>query len=267
MQNNNNYLSVNKELWNKRTLAHLQSAFYDVPSFLDGKSSLNSIELALLGNVKDKKILHLQCHFGQDSLSLARMGADVTGIDLSDNAIEAAKNMATQMNINARFICCDLYQLPQHLDEQFDIVFTSYGTIGWLPDIALWATIVARFLKPKGTFVFVEFHPIIWMYDNEMANITYSYFNKDAIIETETNTYADKNAEINLACVTWNHGIGEVVNSLINKGLQIDDLSEYDFSPYNCFPNCIEAEPNKFRFINYGNKLPMVYSIKATKTI
>jgi 2-polyprenyl-3-methyl-5-hydroxy-6-metoxy-1,4-benzoquinol methylase len=139
------YIKANKELWNKRTGFHVLSEFYNVEAFIKGESSLNAIELDLLGNVKGKKILHLQCHFGQDSLSLARMGAKVTGVDLSDKAIEKAKELSVQLDLDARFICSDLYELPTILDEQFDLVFTSYGTIGWLPDLDKWGAVVSRF--------------------------------------------------------------------------------------------------------------------------
>ena len=123
------YIEINKKSWNKRTPLHLLSNFYDVDGFLKGKSSLNEIELKLLGDVKGKNILHLQCHFGQDTISLGRLGANVTGIDLSDKAIESANNLSVKANIEATFICCNIYDLPNHLNQQFDIVFTSYD---WL---------------------------------------------------------------------------------------------------------------------------------------
>ena len=129
------YLEINRQAWNNKIDTHLKSAFYDLDSFLQGKSSLNDIELKLLGDVKGKSILHLQCHFGQDSISLSRLGAEVTGVDLADKAIASAKEIASKTNSTTKFICCDIYDLPNHLDEQFDIVFTSYGTIGWLPDL------------------------------------------------------------------------------------------------------------------------------------
>ncbi len=130
------YIKINKQTWNNKTEVHVASDFYDNDNFLKGKSTLNSIELNLLGDLKDKKILHLQCHFGQDSLSLSRMGAKVTGVDLSNKAIEKAEELNQLLNLNAKFICCNIYDLPNYLNEKFDIVFTSYGTIGWLPDLS-----------------------------------------------------------------------------------------------------------------------------------
>ncbi|MFT3907815.1 MAG: class I SAM-dependent methyltransferase [Ferruginibacter sp.] len=260
-----NYIEKNKAAWNSRTDHHFTSSFYDVEGFLRGKNSLNDIELKLLQDVTGKNILHLQCHFGQDTISLARMGAHVTGIDLSDNAINKAKELAKNANVNAIFICCDIYDLPKHLDKQFDIVFTSYGTIGWFPDLSKWAGVVAKFLKPGGKFIFAEFHPVVWMFDNDFEKVAYTYAKSEPIIETEQGTYADKSAPITTEMITWNHSMSEVITSLLQHGLEINSFEEFDYSPYNCFNKTIEFEPGKFRIEHFGNKIPMVYSLSATK--
>ncbi len=260
-----NYLSINKESWNKQTPIHIASDFYDVPNFLKGKNSLNSIELELLGDVSGKNILHLQCHFGQDSISLARLGAKVTAVDLSDVAIDYGRKLNEQTNTDVTFICCDIYDLPNQLEEQFDIVFTSYGTIGWLPDINKWANVVAQFLKPKGEFIMAEFHPVVWMYNRSQSHIQHRYFNSGPIEEIEEGTYAEPDAKIKQEYISWNHGLSEVVNSLISKGLTIGALQEFDYSPYNCFQNTVEVEPGKFQIKQWGNKVPLVYAIKAVK--
>lgn len=260
-----NYIEINRQSWNNRTEAHLKSDFYDLNGFLNGKSSLNPIELSLLDDIKGKTVLHLQCHFGQDSISLSRLGAKVTGVDLSDKAIEKAKQIAAETNADATFICCDIYDLPNHLDKKYDVVFTSYGTIGWLPDLDKWAKIISHFLKPNGQFVFVEFHPVVWMFDDHFDKIGYSYFNSGAIVETQNGTYADRSAKITICDVSWNHGISEVLNSLIKNKLEIVQFDEFDYSPYNCFKNTIEFEPRKFRIKHLDNKIPMVYSINAVK--
>lgn len=265
MQTGVDYLAINKESWNKRTEAHLNSDFYDVAGFLKGNTSLNSIELNLLGDIKGKSILHLQCHFGQDTISLQRLGATATGIDLSDQAITSANELASKAGTTPTFICCDVYDLPNHLNQQFDIVFTSYGTIGWLPDLDKWAAIVAQFLKPNGKFVFVEFHPVVWMFDDDFKSIAYNYLNSGAIIETESGTYANREAPIKQEYVMWNHGMSEVLNSLIKNGLEINVVDEFDYSPYNCFRETIEFEPKKYRIKHLDNKIPMVYAIVATK--
>ena len=265
MNSENNYIDINRQSWNNRTDTHLKSDFYDLDNFLKGKSSLHDIELDLLGDIKGRNILHLQCHFGQDSVSLSRLGANVTGVDLSDKAIESAKQIAKETDSNAKFICCDIYDLPNHLEEKFDIVFTSYGTIGWLPDLDKWAKIISQFLKPNGQFVFVEFHPVVWMFDDNFDKIGYRYFNSGAILETESGTYADKKADITQMYVMWNHSLSEVVNNLIKNDLEINSLDEFGYSPYNCFSKTIEIEPKRYRIEHLENKIPMVYAITATR--
>jgi ubiquinone/menaquinone biosynthesis C-methylase UbiE len=265
MKKENNYLEINRQSWNNRTDIHVKSKFYDMNNFIKGRSSLNSIELELLGDLKGKTILHLQCHFGQDTISLSRLGAEATGVDLSDRAIERAKQIAKDTHSNTTFICCDIYELPNYLDKQFDIIFTSYGTIGWLPNLDKWANIISRYLKPSGQFVLVEFHPLVWMFDDNFEEIKYRYFNSGAIVESESGTYADKKADITQEYVTWNHDLGEVINSLIQNGLEICSFNEYDYSPYDCFNKTLEFEPGKYRIEHLENKIPMVYSITAKK--
>jgi 2-polyprenyl-3-methyl-5-hydroxy-6-metoxy-1,4-benzoquinol methylase len=265
MNEANNYIDINRALWNEKTRHHLASDFYDVKGFLEGNTSLKFIELELLGDVKGKSILHLQCHFGQDTLSLARMGAKVTGMDFSEDAIQAARDLATQAGIEAEFICCNVYDLPQHLNKQYDIVYTSYGVLGWLPDMQAWAKVAAQFVKPGGTLLLVEFHPVVWMYSNDFTTVQYSYFNKEAIVETLSGTYADKNAPMTATEVGWNHDLGEVLQSLLNAGLTIRQFSEYEHSPYNVFKNMTEAEPAKYYVGGFEGKLPLVYAVKAIK--
>jgi SAM-dependent methyltransferase len=243
----------------------MTSEFYDVEAFIKGKISLNPVDLNLLGDIVGKDILHLQCHFGQDTISLARLGANATGVDLSDKSIEQAKLLAEQCHVNADFICCDIYDLPNYLDKQFDIVFTSYGTIIWLPDLDKWAKIIAQYLKPGGKFVFVDFHPVMQMFDDRFQKLSYSYFNTGAIVETEQGSYADTDASVALQNVTWNHGTGEVLNSLINAGLEITSFDEFDYSPYNTFGVMTEAEPGKFRVASMGNNIPLVFALTAIK--
>jgi len=262
----NDYIKINQNLWDKKTDIHVESEFYNVDEFIKGKDSLNSIELALLGDFKGKKVLHLQCHFGMDTISLARYGAEATGVDLSQNAIDKANELADEMKVSARFIQSDIYNLPNILDETFDIVYTSYGTIGWLPDMTKWAAVISNFLKPKGKFVFVEFHPVIWMFSYDFKKVEFNYLNSGPIVEELEGTYTDGDANIKEKSVSWNHGICEVQDALIKKGLSLTNLKEYDYSPYNCFENTVEMQPGKFQIKGLENKLPMVYSIVAIKS-
>lgn len=236
-----------------------------VDEFLKGRTSLNSIELELLGDIKDKTILHLQCHFGQDSISLSRLGGKVTGIDLSDTAIAAADELAQKCGTDTQFIYTDVYNLPNILDQKFDIVFTSYGTIGWLPDLDRWAKVISHFLKPEGKFIMAEFHPVVWMFDDDFEGVKYNYFNEKAIVETYEGTYADQSADIVQEYVMWNHSLAEVLQSLINNGLDILQFREFDWSPYPCFRHVEEFEKGKWRIPQFGNKIPLVFALETQK--
>jgi len=261
------YLDINRKSWNARTELHFNSSFYDNNTFLEGRNSLNSIELDLLGDVSGKKILHLQCHFGQDTISLSRMGAKCTGIDLSDKAILKGKELAKVTDENVRFICSDVYGLETVLDEYFDIVFTTYGTIGWLPDLNRWAAVIDRFLKPGGDFVFAEFHPVVWMYNENFSDLAYSYFNRERIEEEKEESYSEGKLERSVQEVSWNHDLGEVLSALLKRELRIREFHEFDYSPYPCFKEMVEGESGKFYIPKLAGKIPMVYSLKAEKPV
>jgi SAM-dependent methyltransferase len=265
MVNYNEYFNANKEGWNKRTAVHKTSAFYDVDGFKKGKTSLNKIELSELGDIKNKSLLHLQCHFGMDTLSWAREGANVTGVDISDEAINYANQLSAELNIPAQFICCNVYDTSKHLTKKFDIVFTSYGTIGWLPHLQPWAKVIAENLVQGGVFYIADFHPVLWMLDDDMENLTYSYFNDEVIITEQKGTYTDREAPIEYKEYGWNHPLSEILNALISEGLQIEFLHEFSYSPYNCFANVEQGVDGMWRFKDRGNKFPMMYSIKAVK--
>jgi len=154
------WFALNRASWNARTPVHLRSRFYDLEAFKAGQTSLKPIELEQVGDVRGKSLLHLQCHFGQDTLSWARLGARVTGLDLSDVAIAEARALASGLGIRARFVEGNVYDAPALLGgERFDVVFTSYGVVGWLPRLEPWARAIAASLAPGGTFHGVEFHP------------------------------------------------------------------------------------------------------------
>ena len=259
------YIEINKKLWDKKTEIHFGSEFYDNDSFLKGRDTLNSIELYLLGDVKGRRILHLQCHFGQDTISLARKGAIATGVDFSENAIEKAKQLNSTAGTNAKFIQNDIYKLPDILDEKFDIVYTSYGVVGWLADMQKWAQVIHHFLKPGGEFVLVEFHPVVWMFSYDFRQIEFNYMDDNPIIEELDGTYTDREASIREKSVTWNHGLGNVINSIIKTGMIISDFQEYNYSPYNCFNNTVKVSDRKFKINGLEDKIPMVYSVKAIK--
>ncbi|MCW8981844.1 MAG: class I SAM-dependent methyltransferase [Altibacter sp.] len=256
---------VNKETWNKKVAIHAASEFYDLEAFLKGKCSLNEYEVMALGDVSDASLLHLQCHFGQDSLSWSRRGADVTGVDISEKAIELARQLNESLSLNATFVCCNVLDTSQYVSETFDIVFTSYGVIGWLPDLQPWAKMIAERLKPGGVFYMIEFHPISWMFDYTQSPpvMRYGYHQKDMIYEEYQGTYANTEAPIISKECGWNHSLGEVISALANAGLRIDSLKEYDASPYAIFP---KLQKNKKGMYELERKLyPLVFEVIATK--
>lgn len=254
---------INRALWNARVPHHLTSRMYDVESFVAGRNSLTAMERELLGDVSGKRILHLQCHFGQDTLSLARMGAEVTGLDISDAAIAEAEGLTERCGLKASWVLSNVIDPVPELDGNFDIVFTSYGTIGWLPDLQPWAANIRRYLKPGGRFVFAEFHPVVWMFDNDFTRIAYSYFNRETIVEDELGTYADRDADLKLASHSWNHHLAEVFTALLSAGLRIERFTELDGSPHDCFKNTVLGDDGLYRIKGMEGTLPMVYGLSA----
>ncbi|AXT50945.1 class I SAM-dependent methyltransferase [Aquimarina sp. BL5] len=259
------YFKTNQATWNEKVAVHASSNFYDLELFRKGKTSLKQFELEGLGDVSGKSLLHLQCHFGQDTLSWSRMGAKCIGVDLSEKGIELAKQLTTELQLDADFICCNVLDTSDYIKDQFDIVFTSYGVIGWLPDLKPWGKMIAEKLKTGGVFYIVEFHPIVWMFDylEGTPKIKYGYHQKEAIYEEYEGTYADTSSKMISKEYGWNHGLGEVVSALSEAGLTIEYLREYDESPYDVFPNLTE---NKNGMFESSDKLfPLLFAIKAFK--
>ena len=259
MVQESDYFEMNRAGWDKRAEAHFDSKFYDLPGFLAGATSLREIELAELGDVTGKSLLHLQCHFGMDTLSWARMGAVCTGVDISPVAIHKARELAQELNLNAEFVCTDVYSFQRSSSALFDIVFTSYGAICWLPDLTRWAQVVAANLAAGGRFYIVDFHSI---YDLLAG---YSYFTQEQPDVDEEGTYTENGADVTAKLATWAHPMSSVINALINVGIEIERVSEFPFSPYNCFEGMVEREPGRFYLSHKGNDVPLVYSITGRK--
>lgn len=260
--------SANKKGWDERVETHLSSGLYDMGAFRAGKSSLNKEEIEALGNVQDKSLLHLQCHFGQDTLCWARMGADATGVDISSEALKAAREISSELNIPATFVESNILDLKENLTGQFDIVFTSYGTVGWLNDLNKWADVIQHFLKPGGTFYMIDFHPFVWMWDDERTKIEYDYFKtQEPIITHEKGTYSDHDAELERTEYSWNHGMSEIISALLNVGLELDEFKEYPFSNYNVFPKMKAAGEGRWVFEKLGDKVPYMYSLKLRSLV
>lgn len=270
----NEALSSNRALWDAWTRIHVGSDFYDVASFRSCERPIRvaDYERDEVGSVEGRTLLHLQCHFGLDTLSWARLGATVTGIDFSDEAISAARALAAEVGIPATFIRSDLYDLPHALDGQFDIVYTSCGVLGWLPDIAAWGRVAAHFVRPGGLFYVTEIHPVADAFENEGVKpgelrLEYPYWSHPEPLRFDVQgSYADREAPTEgLVEYGWDHSLGEIVTSLVDAGLQIEFLHEFDFVRWP-MDYLVEGTDGLWRLPEgVKGSLPLFFSLKATK--
>ncbi len=264
-------INDNRMLWNARVPHHVASEFYDVESFVAGRDPLAPLELSILGDISGLDVLHLQCHFGQDTIALARRGARITGLDISEEALKAADALATRCGVDARWIQSDVRAFRPELEASADLVFSSYGTIGWIPALDQWAHNIARYLRPPaagrsgGRFVFAEFHPVVYMLDEDSREFKYSYFNREVISEQESGTYANRDAPIELTSHGWNHSMADIIGSLLEAGLQLETLKEWDGSPHDCFRGGVRGEDGLYRIAAWAHKIPMVYGLVARR--
>ena len=264
------YMDINLKRWNELVGINAKSKTYDLDGFKAGKTSLYPIELKELGDVDGKSLLHLQCHFGMDTLSWARLGAKVTGIDFSNNAIALAMELSRELNIPAKFIVSNVYDIPNKISEKFDIVYTSYGVLCWLPDMKKWAKIINHCLKPGGMFYIIDSHPFGFLIDEnqEPFKVGYNYFNYDKpIYWDEGPAYADPTAELkHQASYEWFHTLGDIINALINVNLEIEFLHEFQFCYFKLHPDMKERKDGYWEFKDYKFTVPMIFSIKAHKS-
>ncbi len=267
------YKQANLNLWNEYAALHPQTEFYDLASFRAGGSSLKDLERSELGDVSGKSLLHLQCHFGMDTLSWARLGANVTGADFSDKAIATARALSQELNLPARFVQSDIFDLPNVLHDQFDIVFTSYGVLIWLPDLKPWARVVAHFLKPGGTFYIAEIHPFAMVFDNDKTlpdfKVKYPYFHTLEPLKFEVEgSYADTSVPIQQPVdYEWVHSMGDILNALLEAGLRLEYLHEWPFGEHQMMSETVmRKDPDGlYRLISHPDSIPLTFSIKATK--
>jgi len=271
LKDNEEYFKTNLRRWNELVAVNAKSKFYNLDGFKSGKSSLFPIELKEVGDVEGKMLLHLQCHFCMDTLSFARMGAKVTGVDFSDKAIKLARQLSEELDIPANFINANIYDIPDILEDKFDIVFTSNGVIGWLPDLFKWAEIINYCLKPGGTFYIVENHPFGNLIDEkyeETFQVGYDYFNegKPYHFDEDEGAYADPNIKLqNFETYDWFHPMEHVINSLLKVGLELEFLHEFPFSFFQIHPDMKQREDNYWEFQTFKHSVPMIFSIKAHK--
>ncbi len=263
------YFQANRKDWDQKTHLHKDAPFYDLAGFKAGKDRLRSIELEEVGDVSGKSLLHLQCHFGMDTLAWARRGAVVTGVDFSEEAIGLARMLRDELDIPSSFVCANVYDLREVLTGSFDIVFTSYGVLHWLPDLATWAEIIAYYLKPGGIFYIVEDHPSfrIFRYKGEgefRAERPY-FFAPEPEKYVGKVSYAVDVAGKTSTQYIWNHDMGEILNALIQSGLQIEFLHEFPFAARAKFAHMVQGEDGWWRLPERHGTVPFLFSLQARK--
>ncbi len=261
------YYETNKKRWNELVGVHVDSEEYDVEGFLAGNNTVKPVEMNILGDVKGKSLLHLQCHFGMDTISWSRLGAKATGVDFSDTAIELATELAKKAGTDTKFVCSNIYDLKNNLVGEFDIVYTGLGVLCWLQDIDEWGKIIAHFLKSGGTFLIYESHPFMWMFDDEEngMRIKYSYWHsREPLVWEDDGSYANKEAKItNKKSFEWQHTVSDVLNSLIKAGLVIQEVGEYKDMWWQYLPEAKAVGDGSYLIPN--DPLPQMWSVKAGK--
>ena len=260
-------LAANRNNWDERTPVHAASDFYDVEGFKKGRITLTDLERQEVGDVSDKTLLHLQCHFGLDTMSWSRLGAKATGVDFSDAAIGRARALNEELGLGVRFINSNIYDLPDVLEEQFDIVFTSYGVLSWLPDIAGWAEVVSHHLKPGGVFYIVEFHPFAAVFEaSEAGEMTpaHDYFHHELFSEGGEPGYAGTEV-LETPSYEWQHSLSDIVCALIDAGLSMEFLHEFPFTRYQAQSVMEQGTDGWWRLPRHNDSIPQMFSIRATR--
>lgn len=255
---------LNRSWWDERVPLHVASAFYDVEGFKAGTSALRPFEVDEVGDVSERSLLHLQCHFGLDTLSWARLGARVTGLDFSTPAVEAARSLAADTGLEAEFVAASVYDAPTALaGRHFDVVYTGLGALNWLPDIGRWAEVVALLLAPGGYLYLSEFHPITWVFGDEDLGVEHDYFQADPFAFDDPGTYADLAAQTEQnRTEEWQHPLGDVVSAVIAAGLTLEFLHEHDYTLFPRWP-FLEQDGHAYRIPPGRPRLPLMYSLRA----
>jgi SAM-dependent methyltransferase len=267
------FIEANRKLWDEWTELHIQAGTdyrARVEKLAAGGSALDEDEQAELGDVAGKTLLHLQCHLGLNTLSLARGGAIVTGVDWTERAIAYARSLGQTLGLHAEFICANLYDLPAVLDRQFDIVYTSGGVLAWLPDLKRWAEIVVHFLKPGGTFYMSDMHPIRHILnmprlDAFGAPIEHSYFGREPTRVQERGSYAVPDAPSVHTAYYWTHNLGEIVSALCAAGLRLEYLHEFPKVIEDCYTYDETAAGEVIRRVIHNVVIPHAFSVRARR--
>lgn len=272
MSERKKHFAANEANWDERVGLHAEGEFYDLERFKKGGLSFVANENEEVGDVVGKSLLHLQCHFGLDTLSWSRLGAKAVGLDFSEKAIQTARTLNDELSLDAEFICGNVYDAPKLINRQFDVVFTSVGVLCWLPDLKNWAKVISQCLKPGGLFYIKDGHPFVHTLEqDDDGNLlpTYPYFhNTEAQRWEEESTYASSTKLENKVTYEWDHKLSDILNSLIGVGLIIERVAEYPDGYFQAFPNMRQIESGEWVLPeNLRGKIPLVYAIWARKPL
>ena len=267
------FRKANLDNWNNRAEIHAASQQYDVAGYVTDPSKLSDtaqIDRAELGDVRGKSLLHLQCHIGTDTVSLARLGATVSGVDFSQQAIAVARKLAADTGADARFEMAELYDTPNVIHDQFDIVYTGVGALCWLPSIAEWAKVVSRMLKPGGILYVRDFHPMLLAMDTDRDDdqlvVGYPYSGEHPMRFENTATYTDGPPLAHSVSYEWNHGLADTVMALLHNGLRLQSLKEYPFAASQIMDCMVQDAIGQWRLPPGRDLIPLMFSITAVKT-
>lgn len=256
----------NQAFWDELALRHERSAFYDLPGIRAGGLAVRPHELTELGPVRGLTLCHLQCHLGTDTLAWAREGAQVVGVDFSPRSIEVARRLAQDVGIDADFVESDVCEAPAALHGRtFDIVYTGYGALVWLPDLELWAQVVARLLKPGGVLYLSEFHPFQEMMGDDGLEIAHDYFQQDGSTWEEGGDYTGEGQGFPARNHQWIHPLGEVVSAIAGAGLRVDYLHEREGINWKRRPFLVSRGSNDWVTPEGTPRLPLQYTLQARK--
>jgi len=261
-------LATNLANWEDRVAIHVASQFYDVEGWLRDEPGPLPEERAALGDLEDKSLVHLQCHFGMDTLRLARAGAQVTGLDFSPAAIAQATDLARRAGLSdsASFVCANVYDAPEALSgRSFDVVYVSLGSLCWLPDVESWGRVTAQLLAPGGRLYLHDVHPLASCLDDEGKRVTYDYFeNRDSpIVFDEPSTYTDGGSLGATRTYEWNHSLSEVVGGLLAHGLVLDSLLEHEWTEFQQYPWLVETSRGRFTIPEGRARIPLSFTVVA----
>jgi 2-polyprenyl-3-methyl-5-hydroxy-6-metoxy-1,4-benzoquinol methylase len=267
---------VNRAYWDERAPAHAASTGYSFAGFAEDPSYLSRVvrfDLPRLGDIRGLEGVHLQCHIGTDTVSLARLGARMTGLDFSPPALAEARRLAASSGVEATFVQSEVYDAPEAIGRgRFDLVFTGVGALCWLPDVRSWARVVADLLRPGGRLFLREGHPVLWALADGRADgllvLEHPYFEHEhPSVWDEPGTYVPTEEVFAMTLThTWNHGLGEIVTAVLDAGMELTMLEEHDSVPWDALPGQMEeVGGGEWRLADRPDRLPHTYTLQARR--